>query len=192
MPQFPSSFPSKRESITTFDFTDIASGVGLETFFLIKGTDSVGTKNILTPLPLTSTIVVTPDDGNINIDNETITINFETSVFNLPRTVKGNAYANFKFTDTAGGAGDFFSVQFVKVLTDLSTVNISSEIISGAIITMTESFRLIEIPLTQTGIKKGEKIRAIVKLTEGGSGILTFFHTGADSKVLIPFRIDNT
>jgi len=180
--------PVQEQAIATYSFTDLVSGLGYETFFIIQATDSGATRSILTPVSMTTVFGVSTDDGETTVNGATAETNFDTSVFNLPRTVKGNAYANFKFTNF-GGAANSFSVKFQVVHSDLSTDDISSEITSGNLGGITTDFRVIEIPLTQTRIKRGEKIRAIVKVI-ASSGVLTHFHSGADSKLLIPFRID--
>lgn len=188
MPPFPSSFPPKRESITTFDFTDIASGLGFEKYWLTGSEDSVGIKHFISSLNLTSSPSAVASSAN----NSTTTVNFDTSVFNLPRTVKGTVYYQIIAGSGSSSNTDTVSGQIAIVHADLSVTTISSEVVSEDIDGTFPTTYLIEIPLTQTTIKKGEKLRLITKITEDGGTTLNLGHTGSSSFLLIPFRIDLT
>ena len=189
MPPFPDSFPPKRETITTFDFTDVASGLGFEVFYPKTNEDSGGVNFYLSPLTLTSTI----DQTQTQVGSVT-TLNFDTSVFNLPRTVKGTAYCVFKLGITSLTGTSTASAQLFKVLADDSTVNLSSEITTRDMFQTSVADYVVELPLTQTTVKKGEKIRLAIKLLKDdtGSATMTYTHGGTDSPVYIPFRIDLT
>ena len=184
MPPFPDSFPPKRESITTFDFTDIAAGLGYEIFYPKAATDASGeTLFLFTDSTLLSRSVST-------LSSVETVLNFDTSVFNLPRTVKGTAYIVSKVVISSGT--NAYSVQLLKVLVDNSTVNLSSEITSETA-TSSNTNHVIQLPLTQTTIKKGEKIRLkFTALKVDGGGTMRLFHGGSESPIYIPFRIDLT
>ncbi|KKM89889.1 hypothetical protein LCGC14_1244160 [marine sediment metagenome] len=178
---FPSAFPPKREFIASFDFKDIASGLGYEVFYPKASKDASGTTRFLFTDSTLTSIPVTSSGTTITI------FNFDTSVFNLPRTVKGTAYCVSRVSATSGT--NAYSVQLVKVLDDLSTVNLSSEITSTTVGTSALDFP-IQLPLTQTLIKKGEKIRLIFTLLKiDGGGVMTLENDGSQSPVYIPFEI---
>ncbi len=188
MPPFPSSFPPKREIIETFEHQDIASGLGFETFFPKTSRNSGGLNHFLSPLTFNST---SGTGGNQSSTTTQTTLNFDTSVFNLPRTVKGTAYFVGKVFISVDTGLDTFSVQLKKVLVDSSTEDLSSEITSGEINNTSVLDHVIELPLTQKIIKKGEKIRlAVTLLKDDGGTIFKFNHNGNESPVFIPFRID--
>ena len=190
MPPFPSSFPPKRESITTFDFVDIANGLGYEKFWLVGSEDSAGIKHVLTNL-----ILGADNNATFSETTSSLAINFDTSTFNLPRTVKGIALAQMQLKLQSGSnSTNAYSIKMQVVHADNSTTDISSQIDSNATVGLfsTPSTFLMEIPLTQTTIKKGEKIRTIVTITESASSTLILDHDGDESRIFIPFRIDTT
>ncbi len=184
MPPFPSSFPPKRELITTFDFVDIANGLGYEVFWLIASKDSTSLK-----LGLTNLNLVSDRDGP---SSSTGTLSFDTSVFNLPRTVKGTLLANILLSSSATVNNNTYSIKIQVVHSDDSTTDISSTISNDEadLFSSTVQTFLMEIPLTQRTIKKGEKIRAIITTTPA-SGTMHLEHNGSESRLNIPFRIDN-
>ena len=189
MVQIPQTYPLVQEqAIATFDFVDIANGLGFETFWLVAGRDSVSTKFILTNLNLTS--------EDISIDTSTATeatFTFNTSVFNLPRTVKGTALPEIILQAlVGGGVSHSFSVKLQVVHVGGSTTDISAEITSATIALPTATNRtfLIEVPLTETRIKRGEKIRALVKITEDDGTTISLRINGSESNINIPFRND--
>ncbi len=187
MVQIPTAYPPVQESaIATFDFTDIASGLGFETFWLVGSNDSVGIKHFLSPLSLTSETSAVDSRAN----NETTTVNFDTSVFNLPRTAKGTVYYQISAGTSSSTGTDTVSGQMAIVHADLSVTTISSEVVSNDINGTAFTDYLIEIPLTQRRIKRGEKLRLITKIVESSGTTLILSHTGSSSFILMPFRID--
>ncbi|KKK66065.1 hypothetical protein LCGC14_2967820, partial [marine sediment metagenome] len=124
MPPFPDSFPPKREAITTFDFTDVASGLGYESFFLCAENPSGGIGYFLNSLGI-------PGKPTTTQWLSTTTTNFDTSVFNLPRTIRGTAYVVLNTKMSTATNLNTFSVKLIKVAADLSTSNLSSEITSA-------------------------------------------------------------
>lgn len=184
---FEQPYPIPPETaIASYAFTDIASGSGFEKFWLAAGEDTGAIRYLLTTLNLTSEVGRTQSSTS-----STLATSFDTSTFNLPRTVKGIAYANIDLHVNSGSSGHNYSIKLQVVHADDSTTDISSTITSAdtALVSATRTF-LLEIPLTQTGIKKGEKIRAIVTINEGASDIMWLHHSGSDSSIQIPFRID--
>ena len=90
-------------------------------------------------------------------------------------------------------SGHSYSVKIQIVHSDLSTTDISSQIDSNANLSLVTINRgvLMEVPLTQKTIKKGERLRAIITLNEGGGTTLRLKHNGSESKIDIPFRIES-
>ncbi len=185
-------FPRRGEFIETFDFSDIASGLGFEAFWGTPSVDTGGIDYNLLPFQLHSgqaqTFTRQTEEG-------TTTVNFDSSTFNLPRTTKGIAYVSFSI-DASVATATSASAQIAIIHEDLSVTNISSAFEVPQIGT-TPKVELLALPLTQTTIKKGEKLRLIMKIivdASGGNGELFHDNTNSDStlhlKVLIPFRID--
>lgn len=179
-------FPPRREFIASFNFSEITSGLGLKKFYFTKAENNLNIENILTDIILNSS---KGQEETVVIENTTI--NFDTSEFNFARTIQGEAYFQCEAKSSSSSTGDKISIKIQKVDKDGSTTtDISSEISTNNITSTTQTKYLIKVPLTQTNIKKGEKLRTVVKLNELGSGTtLTFYHGGMDSFILIPFKI---
>ena len=189
MPPFPDSFPPKRESITTFDFTDVASGLGFEKFWMAKSEDlSNGVAGILTTLSLTSA----NGQNNTSISNDDETIIFNTSTFNLPRTLKGICYVQLLGQVNGTTGTSTISAKLSIVHADDSVTDVTSNISSVDIPYTSASQELLELPITQKIVKKGEKIRLTLTYNETNGVFYTLFNDGSESFILIPFRIDLT
>ena len=136
-----------------------------------------------------------PNFDLIEIQATNLTGNiFNASVFNLPRTAKGTAYISM-IKQSSVTLAQSIKAQIAIVHADLSVTNISSEFetTQTLAISPTKTTDLLALPLTQTTIKKGEKLRMILKIVidaSGGNGFL--FHDNADSTkilhLLMPFR----
>ncbi len=187
-------FPPRGEFITTFDFTDIATGLGIENFWGTPVVDNSGTDFTLLP---TQEHSGNGDENTIQSGEGTTTLNFNSSTFNLPRTAKGIAYVSFG-GKSGNASATSFSAQIAVVDSGGTPTNISSVIespqIAGANFLVSS---LLALPLTQTGIKKGEKLRLIIKIivdATAGTGTLLHDNTNSDTqnqlKLLMPFRIE--
>ncbi len=190
-------FPPRGEFLANFDFTDIATGLGFENFWGTKIIDTSGTTYHLLPNQLNPRNVSVSGTNTTQTGEGTTTLNFDSSVFNLPRTAKGTAYVTFSTLQTIASALSI-KAQIAIVSEDLSVANISSEIESTQS-TATGATRVIDLLaliLTQKIIKKGEKLRLIIKIVidaSGGNGTLSHDNTNSDIdkhlKLLMPFRI---
>ncbi len=186
-------FPKGKEFIETFDFSDIASGLGFEIYWGIGIRNTSGLDTQLTPfLPVVRTVAPDAEESQ-QTGAGTTTVNFDTSTFNLPRTAKGTAYVNFKSKQTSGNAVSI-KAQIAIVHADLTATNISAEFENNQFGTTAVFITdLLALPLTQTTIKKGEKLRLIMKIVvdaTGGDGMLA--HSHADElKLFMPFRIES-
>ena len=190
-----SLFPSRGELIETFDFSDIATGLGFELFYGTPVIDSSGTTYSLLPNAVASNS--STGTSSIQIGVGTKTMEFDSSVFNLPRTAKGTAYISM-VKGASVTLAQSIKAQIAIVHADLSVTNISSEFetTQTLAISPTKTTDLLALPLTQTTIKKGEKLRMILKIVidaSGGNGFL--FHDNSDSTrilhLLMPFRIES-
>ena len=187
-------FPRRGELLASYDFSDIAAGLGFETFWGTPNVDTGETKYNLLPFVVTSG----NNKTSTNRSGEgTTTINFDSSTFNLPRTAKGIAYISLGETQGSANAVSI-KAQMAVMHADLSVTNISSEFESVQNANTTGIVvQLFALPLTQTTIKKGEKLRMIIKIVidaTGGSGVLQHDNTDSDIdehlKLFMPFRID--
>ena len=190
--------PSQEAAIASFDFTDLTSGLGYEDFFLavskIAGTNGY----VLLANQLLSA------EGEIQMTAE---FNWDSSVFNLPRTVKGIAYISGTI-EKASGQDANLNFRIIRILSDGST---ESELASAVTLNRSEADTvaqpfLLEISLTETIIKKGEKLRLEIIPSVSSSQVYigtsptdqdgTIITPSSDpaattiTKVSIPFKID--
>lgn len=197
-----------------FDFTDIATGLGYETYYGISTKDRSAVPDTQQYL-LSPTANLYPTDTKISQTAVASTdFNFDTSVFNLPRTVKGTAIFNAVLTcEEADNQESRVLVQLKKVASDgTTTTNLTSQYVwdrtsTEAIGPNEQENMLMFLTLTQTTIKKGEKIRLVVTLDmQSGAGtdtmnvycdplartILASSNISSQMKILIPYRIDSS
>ncbi len=188
-------FLPRGELIETFDFSDIATGLGFEVFWGTPSVDTGGTDYNLLSFQITS------GDGDVNTSQSgvgTTTINFDTSTFNLPRTAKGTAYVSCGAQATVTLATSI-KAQIAVVDSGGTPRTISSEFECPQVIGIVGiRTQLLALPLTQTTIKKGEKLRMIIKVVvdaSGGVGGILHDNTNSDIdqhlKLLMPFRIES-
>lgn len=153
-------------AIATYNYTDIAEGTGIVSFFLFsEAIEGTTTYNLLTNALYSTQIELTRSS-----DGDT-TFNFDTPKFNLPRTVRGTAYYTTAFRVTSTGT---MKVQArLKKWDGSSETNISDNITSITISGDNQGMFLMKIPITTpTIIKKGDLIRLTIILTRGnGAGI---------------------
>lgn len=180
-----------------YSYTDIASGLGFSNFYGFTAKDETTGVTYNLGESVYSHTTNTPSTG-VN----TITMNFNSSVFALPRTVKGTALINFTYYRVLTGTGTYFYVQLKKVNgtteTNLtSNLQILSEASAGGYYEV-----CMKLPLTETTIKKGEFLRLTIAMTSdrAGGGDVVLYHDpagrGAGStystilNLKVPFKID--
>jgi len=196
-------------SIASYDFIDLASGLGFQVYYAISGGEGQTQTYVLSPEQLRSTITYTQRTGA-----GTTTVNFDTSTFNLPRTVKGVAiFSGDWFSGTTEAKRLTVKLQKIdinSVVTDVSSA-VSTYAVDGALnVNAGMNTALLRLPITQTTVKKGEKLRLnILMIVDTGTGAFEIGHDGANrngssinlttyptattiTKIFIPFRVDTT
>ena len=156
----PPTFPTPTETaIASYDFTDIESGLGFVDFFAAKTDLAAGAEEILTD----DATVYSGDISTNRTTAGTTSFTFDSSVFNLPKTVKGTAI----FSCGIGGVNTANITAVTAKLqkydgtsaTDLSSVITSSGFTASG---TDDKMMLLQLPLTETRIKKGEQLRLLV------------------------------
>lgn len=216
MAEIPQVIPrGTQTSVASYDYTDIASGLGFVTYYPCATLSGTGTLAYF----LVTTTDVRPDQdaGGASTTNSTVSslsINFDTSTFNLPRTAKGTAFVNFAVRNPDADVTNCkFSAQLKKVASDGTTLtNLSSAVErnygsggGGALGATTTQQIFFSLALTQTQIKVGEKLRLTIILTlDDASDNIVMYHDPAgrdlsigalystQAKVHMPFRVDTT
>lgn len=185
------------QNVVSYNYSDLASGLGYETFH--AGTtvnDGSTTVYNLTPFTYSS------DTQYSDVD--TTGLKFDTSVFNLPKTLKGTAFVEIPMsTDGRTPA----TVKEDVTLYRVDTGDTEHEIGTGTSSSLganSQAVKTVSIDCTETLIKKGEKLRfkiasnsgstngAFVAHDPNSSSSITHFDTieSTDLKVQVPFRIN--
>ena len=172
----------------SFSFTDIADGTGIQIFFCAIGETSGGNTYHLLSEAVSSKNA--GSDKNLGGGSD---VDFDTAIFNLPRTAKGTAFISGTF-DVIADANIVMTARIVKW--DGSTeTNISSVVTSQTETATGIRAFLFALPLTQTIIKKGDLLRVTITVTEGGNSVVHAdpLASATDSqplRLLMPFKLD--
>lgn len=143
--------------VASFDGQELATGLGIAVYYGATTTDSSGTNYILSDFLIYSSSIET----RRTTGPATTTMNFDTSAFNVPRTVRGTARVTF---GVEVSTTSHWTVTLQK-WDGITATNISSAVVSADLIgTNTESIVTMDLPLTLTRIKKGEKLRLAVDM----------------------------
>ena len=187
-------FSTASPILATFDFVDIADGTVKIKFFGYAATDSSG---ITYHLTTDSSIVAVPR-STVKTSDGTVTINFNLTPFNAPRTLTGTATFGTGF-DTAGGAFINLTAQLIHY--DGSETAITSEISTGVLSPGAPTMFLIQLPITEKRFRKGDKLILRLKIEKGGGTSNIIYHDPANitapaagvtstTQLTVPFLLD--
>lgn len=213
----PQNFPPVQDAaIATYDYTDIAEGTGIVTYYGAKNQSSY----ILTRDSLYTDDTNSSGDGVTSASTtsvQTMTKLFDHDYdleFNFPKTVKGTAHCNITL-------GTYSTERrLIKAVWDVQKYDGTTEthLISGASTVenygssgVAATIKLISLDVPETHFKKGETLRCTIELwgqaTAGVSGTFGYAHDpmnrndGGSTQIVdddtdtrlifkIPFRID--
>lgn len=185
------------QALANYDYTDIAEGTGIKVFYGGATKDSVSTKYILTgqtfyshsshPNPLTYDKVI--NNTRVALDNggsyaKEIDLDFDASVFNMAKVIKGTATACIPFArNFQTGDNDvqyYLTIVYKKVdvsstETDLVSTTSETFVIAGTHTnaSTTTAYITMDSIIPQTNFKRGEKLRITLELYAqdlGGTG----------------------
>ncbi len=172
-------YVSQESAIASYDWEEIASGLGHQLFYGSSVILSGGAEKFLIPQALFG-IGDQADEGTTTLD---------LSQFNLPSTIQGTAYIDY-WTNKNTTDIHTVTLKFQKV--SGTTTDISSAITSGNIISSGFSHHAMKIDINQTQFKVGDKLRVEVVVSAGG-GIcgIPLNPIGSYPFILsVPFKID--
>ncbi len=187
-------------AIVSFDFKDLASGSGFEEFFLAKNNDDSGTTDVLTTTPIWSSLVET----NFGEGAE-VTTNFDSTVFNLPRTIRGTAILNLGIVSSSSGNQETIKVQLFKWDGSTETALTAELTLTPLTFIGVAAFSLPLTDSTGSLIKTGEQIRLKIIISaiqaaefialghdprDRDSDVISGAATITSSRIFIPFKID--
>lgn len=155
----PQPFQAQQPAIASYDYQDISSGLGFQDLYLLASVSSTGTTYILSDKQEHSGL------NEISVVNTTTKFNFDSSIFNKPKTVKGTAQMTFCMRTTGSPGDGTASIQLHKVDSNNVETNISSEALTAVLSGngVNKIFNL-QLPLQQTYFGEGDKIRLSVSL----------------------------
>jgi len=194
----PTRFRTASQPIASYDYEDIASGLGLKKFWLCNDDSLDATSYGLIDYQIYSGVIEA-----IQVETADKTCNFYTPEFNHPKTVRGTG---------------FLILGYDRNVSDTSTIKVTLAKDNGTIICaeQTKSFSsgasagvlTFKFECTETLIKQGEKLKLTIAIDEA-SGTGTWVAIGHDpinrdgtkcaptsddsitaSYVLIPFKLD--
>lgn len=203
---------SSESSIASYDYFDIAEGTGIVIFYLYNSY-SIGRldRNILTSSVME--VVVTSTSATLVL---AATHNFDSLVFNLPKSITGTALLSLSSgldgVNTGAGRQGYAVVTLQKIsnaiITDIGTC---TTIDYGA--NAGEQTYVYEMPLTNTHLAKGDQLRLRFQIymkarTSDNAAVKWFYgedplnrdgtyltpstdaNTFTNSKLHIPFKLD--
>ena len=194
------------KNLVSYDYMDIATGTGIQSFYLHSSETSAGTTYHLTGTVAYSDDILRQLDGNGTTDDD-----FDLTAFNLPKTVKGTAHLIVPWYAAYGGSAGSGSMSMVCKIrhwdgtteTDLATVT-SETIIIAALGAAKGGVWNFPMTIAQKHFKKGDILRVSVAMTISGTetdkpklyfGIDPKNRTNASmdstqSVLLMPFKLD--
>ena len=156
--------------IVTYDYTDIATGTGIITYYAMGTETSAGED-----FALTTTKTYANPAGTKRTSAGTTTRVFDLTPFSIQRRVKGTAVFSANVGGYYEGAINATLTVQIKKYDGSTETDISSVITSQTMTTVNavpfNEFVTMKIPLTETVFHKGDLLRMEVKLiTNGGTG----------------------
>lgn len=173
-----SKFATSVPSIASYDYTDLSSGLGYQTFYLFNtysGLTASGNPSIsyhISDFDITALANMGDTTGQ----------DFDSSTFNVARTIRGNAI----LTGESGSAtAAYYKIELYRVDASSGEHVIAASYRSQASGAANQPFTII-VPCTETTIKVGEKLRATISVSDAGGSI----SATAGLTLRMPFKID--
>jgi hypothetical protein len=186
-------------AIASYDFFDLATGVGYKEFYAMDGVnDTTNEKGLITFATIKANNGSTTAGAGVTLDFD--------MVANSPLTLQGNAYVQTSWAYDTLGSGDTITtyVKLYKVSggtpTQLGATQTISELFTSSGTTYTTRTGKMVIPLTL--LKIGDTLRLEVVLpsyTGGGkywqlqhnpNGVVATGQQTTQTKLLLPIKID--
>jgi hypothetical protein len=183
MAGLPINIPVPSEnSITSYDWNDIASGVGYVTFYaLAKGTDDNSMILVTNPL----------NNGTSGVDfSSTEEDSIYLSAFTTPRKIGGEAYASLQWYQS-GGNNITWNITFYHVdAAGTETAISSATATSGGGASTGDKVGYTPISVTNKNFAIGESLRIKVKLNNDSANLYCLGSGTKQCIFVVPFKID--
>ena len=150
---------SAEAAVASYDYTDIADGTGVRTFYATATKQGGTVDYALIQTEEYSRLIEVGIGENQNI-------NFDLTAFNLPQTLKGTAYVVIGATESVGD--NYVITVQVQKWDGTSETNCSSVVTET--VNATSPMLLMKVPLTQTNFARGDTLRLNIISAGVGSG----------------------
>lgn len=184
----PQPFTTTSQTIATFDFTDLATGLGYENFFAGATQNDSATNFVLTSNSFKDQLgldhVRTSSDTSLSKD---VDLTFDSSGFNLPRTIDGEVICAIPYhIKNEGGSTslDVFSIitlYRVRATVETSLGTIQSGTITAATGGAGEGYMTTKFTVDKALIQEGDILRFDVEVWAVRTG-------ASNSWLLIPYN----
>jgi len=198
-------------AIASYNYTDIAEGTGIVTFYAARTQDSVASHSILTQNVVYSDIASTAVANNVGSDTwgKKIDWDFDVSPFNMPQTIgggKANISVSWQVTSPATGTAYGNLLFLIRKWDGTTETEIASvaTVTRGQADTYGEVTSLLDVTVPKTHFKKGDVLRVTMegwaRSSDANTGMITVLHDPKartihtfDTSVLqvnMPFHLD--
>ena len=214
MPLDPSlqEFSTSSPSIASYDYTDLASGTGIQTFYIANGEISTGDQLFLTEQTLISndklrTYFVSIGGSIGGVWTKVIDEDYDLTLFNVPKQIKGKLTVQIPFGGHRVEGGT------LRIIVKLAKYSGTTETIIATLqsqdVAMANGYNnlpgLMTGAITETHFSTGDILRVIVELwghSLGNTNEWIYFGcdpsntqydaniTQTQAKILVPFKLD--
>lgn len=174
----PRIFSNERErTLASYDYLDIASGAGFVKYYGFNTGDSVGTEYGLSAEKVYSDDVETDVTALTTSYVKKLDLDFDTTTFNLPQTVKGDVIINVT-TGARHNSGNTLSTYVIAKVrkwdgaTETEIANTQSEtwaVVSNNV--QKSNTFTFKVTVAKTLFKKGETLRITFEVWAKASGV---------------------
>lgn len=161
----------------SFDWTDVAAGLGYNNFYLVFG---VGSERLLSPRNFVSM-------GGTFINTGQTDVKITSSTFKLPQRVGGDAYLSL-YLWTAASTGNRTLTITIQKYNGSTYTNISAATsLVASVTSTTNTLWTAKIACNPTTIKKGERL--VLNVTTDNSLVVVANTTATPAFIAIPQEI---
>ena len=188
----PQPFTTASQAVASYDYTDIANGLGYSAFYATRQVYSTGSEYVLIPQVLS----FGGSPGYVNAA-EGANLDYDSAPFSLPQTVRGTALISGTFYRLNAGTQPTFRLYHYDGTTETPITDL---ITCEAVGTNVTKQILMNMPITTEKVfAVGDVIRMTATIS-GGSSAYGIDPTGVATgingqvlnplKILIPFALD--
>ena len=206
----PEPFTTASPVNASFDFSDIRSGTGMQTYYLFDSVTSAGTDEHLGETAVYSDNTAKSIEGTGGALSKDSDKDFDLTILNMPQNIQGTALIQmpYAYEITNGtGTGTIYMVCRVKK-NDVEIGSVQSESITATTAVTGKGVWLLPVVIPYTHFEVGDVLRLTVELwatSDGGESC--YFAYGIDpidralvyhtqtfttttSKIFIPYKMD--